>query len=29
MGEHNVDLEPLKLGTENLAEAALAALKGR
>jgi aminoglycoside phosphotransferase (APT) family kinase protein len=29
MGEHNVDLEPLKSGTENLAEAALAALKGR
>jgi aminoglycoside phosphotransferase (APT) family kinase protein len=29
MGDQNVDLEPLKVGTENLAEAALNALKGR
>lgn len=29
MGDQSVDLEPLKLGTENLAEAALRALKGK
>lgn len=29
MGDQDVDLEPLKIGTETLAEAALAALKGR
>ena len=29
MGEHDVDLLPLKLGTENLAEAALGSLKGK
>lgn len=29
MGDQDVDLEPLKIGTENLAEAALHALKGR
>lgn len=29
MGDQDVDLEPLKLGTENLAEAALTALKGK
>lgn len=29
MGDQDVDLEPLKTGTENLAEAALTALKGR
>ena len=28
MGDQNVDLEPLKVGTENLAESALRALKG-
>ena len=29
MGDQNVDLEPLKVGTENLAESALRALKGK
>ena len=28
MGDQNIDLEPMKLGTETLAEAALASLKG-
>jgi hypothetical protein len=28
MGDQEVDLEPLKLGTETLAEGALRALKG-
>jgi hypothetical protein len=28
MGDQNIDLAPMKLGTETLAEAALASLKG-
>jgi hypothetical protein len=29
MGDQDIDLEPMKLGTETLAEAALAALTGK
>jgi len=29
MGDQDIDLEPMKLGTETLAESALAALTGK